>query len=338
VTRLLPRLTHTLGVHRGEERLFLWGAATLFLLGWASVSLTNVSETLFLKRVGVDRLPLVFLANGILLVGTTYGMSHIAARADRRRLLATTFAGLAAGVVVLWLLLLSNFSGVFVLLVIASKQLDAIALIAFWIVVGSMLHGRQAKRLYAPIIAGGTLGRILGSFASGLVGNAFGIAALLPVSAAAVGCACVLAARMRSVAPVRLTQTAKTLVRPAPLARFAPLWRESRLFRILAFGSLLAGTLGPMLYFQFSYVVDAATHGHNGELRLLDLYAKLRGFINASVLAMQLVGTARVFRRIGVPLAATLSPVVYLLGFLGVSARLDLSAGIGAVGTTNLQD
>ena len=119
---------------------------------------------------------------------------------------------------------------------------------------------------------------------------------------------------------------------------FAPLWRESRLFRLLALGALLGGTLGPMLYFQFSYIVDVATHGTNAEMRLLDLYAKVRGFINVGVLAMQLIGTSRVFRRIGVPLAATLSPLVYILGFLGVSTRLDLPSGIGAVGGTNLQD
>lgn len=337
--RLLTRLSRTVGIHRGEERLFLWGAATLFLLGWASVSLTNVAETLFLKRVGVDRLPFVFLANGVLLVGSTYAMSHIATRADRRRLLASTFAGLALAVLLLWILLLLRFGGVFVLLVIASKQLEAISLVAFWIVVGSLLHGRQAKRLYAPIIAGGTLGRIIGSFASGAVGNAFGIAALLPISATAITFASVLAGQMRWVAPARLTHTAqRPVAHVAPLARFGPLWRESRLFRVLAFGSLLGGTLGPMLYFQFSYIVDAATHGHNGEMRLLDLYAKLRGFINAGVLAMQLVGTARVFRKVGVPLASTLSPVVYILGFLGVSVRLDLPSGIGAVGSTNLQD
>ncbi|HVO26891.1 MAG TPA: cyclic nucleotide-binding domain-containing protein [Candidatus Margulisiibacteriota bacterium] len=336
---VLSSTQRLLGVERGEGRLFAWGAATLFLVGWASVSLTNVSETLFLKRVGIDRLPLVFLVNGVLLVSTTYAMSHIAAHADRRRLLVGTFAVLAAAVVVLWVLLLARFSAVFVLLVIASKQLDAIALIAFWIVVGSLVQGRQAKRLYAPIIAGGTLGKILGSFASGFAGNALGIAALLPISAAAVGLAGLLAGQIRLVAPSRLTQTAqRALPRPTPFALFAPLWRESRLFRILAIGALLGGVLGPMLYFQFSSIVDIATHGTNAEMRLLGLYAKLRGFINASVLAMQLMGTSRLFRRIGVPLASTLSPLVYILGFLGVSVRLDLPSGIGAVGGINLQD
>ena len=337
----VPHLRRSLGIETGEGRVFAWGASTLFLIGWASVSFTNVSETFFLKRVGVDRLPVVFLINSLLLVGTTYVMSRIVGRTRRRQLLASTFAVLGVMVVLLWLLVLGKVPGVFALLVIAAKQLDAIALITFWMVIGGLLHGRQAKRLYAPIIAGGTLGRILGSFASGIIGKQFGIPALLPVAAVALALAGVLAAQMRSVAPARVTRMrGRQADAPPPMAlgKFAPLWRESRLFRLLALSALLGGTLGPMLYFQFSYIVDLATRGSNGEMRLLELYAHLRGFINVGVLAMQLIGTPRIFRHIGVPFASTLSPLVYLLGFFGMSTRLDLPSGIGAMGGTNLQD
>lgn len=337
----VSRLARSLGIEAGEGRVFAWGATTLFLIGWASVSLTNVSETFFLKRVGVAHLPVVFLVNSLLLVGTTYGMSRLAARTANRLVLAITFGALAGMVLLLWLLVLAKVRAVFVLLVIAAKQLDAIALIVFWIVVGGLLHGRQAKRLYAPMIAGGTLGRILGSFASAGIGGALGIPALLPVATIALGIGGVLAAQVRSMAPAHVTRMAgrrQAASTPAVFARFHPLWQESHLFRLLVMSALFAGTLGPMLYFQFSYIVDVATRGANGEMRLLDVYAKLRGFINVGVLGMQLVGTPRVFRRIGVPLAATLSPLVYLVGFFGVSTRLDLPAGIGAVGGTNLQD
>jgi hypothetical protein len=337
----VSRLARSLGIEAGEGRVFAWGTATLFLIGWASVSLTNVAETFFLKRIGVTRLPIVFLVNSLLLVGTTYSVSRIAAHRAQRRVLAATFAGLGGMVALLWLLVLGHVRPVFVLLVIASKQVDAIALIVFWTVLGGLLHGRQAKRLYAPMIAGGTLGRILGSFASGIIGGRFGIPTSLPVAAIALGLASLLAARMHSTVPARVTRmTARQRAAelPAGLAKFGQLWRESRLFQLLVLSAVFAGTLGPMLYFQFSYIVDLATRGANGEMRLLDVYAKVRGFINVGVLSMQLVGTPRVFRRIGVPLAATLSPLVYLVGFFGVSTRLDLPSGIGAVGGTNLQD
>ncbi len=77
-----------LGIEPGEGQLFTWGVASLFLLGWADVSLKNVSETFFLKRVGVELLPLVFLANSVLLVATTYGVGLVAARRNRLRMIS----------------------------------------------------------------------------------------------------------------------------------------------------------------------------------------------------------------------------------------------------------
>ena len=238
-----------------------------------------------------------------------------------------TFFALAAALLPLWLLALADVRSVFVLLVMVSKQVDSIALLVFWVALGGLLHARQAKRLYAPIVAGGTLGEIVGSFASGAIGHALGIAALLPIAAVALGLAGLLARRVGR--PGAGTAGARARPAAAPeaasaLALLGPLWRESRLFRILVVSALLCGTLGPMLYFQFSYVADLATRGTNAELRLLDLYAAFRGWLNVGVLALQLLGTSRLFRRIGVPLAATLSPLVYLLGFFGVSLRLGL--------------
>ena len=91
-----------LGIEPGEAKVFAWGAAALFLMGWADVSVKNVSETLFIKRVGVEHLPLVFLANSILLVATTYLVGRIAARADRLRLLPYVLVGLAIALLPLW--------------------------------------------------------------------------------------------------------------------------------------------------------------------------------------------------------------------------------------------
>ncbi len=335
----LRRLARAIGLEPGEGRVFAWGAATFFLLGWAAVSLTNVSETFFLKRVGVGYLPLVFLVNSLLLAWTTSRVGRLAARAEHLRLLVRTFFLLAATLVPLWLLVVGDVRPAFVLLVIAAKQIESIALVALWIALGGLLHGRQGKRLYAPMMAGGTLGMIGGSFASGPLGRALGIASLLPVAALAFALAGGLAAALRGRAPMRVGRaTGARAPRHDALPVLSALWREGGLFRLLVAGALLAGTLGPMLYFQFSYVADLATKGANGEQRLLDLYARFRGWINVGVLGLQLAGTARLFRTIGVPLAATLSPVVYLLGFLGLSVRLGLPAGVAAVAGVTLQD
>jgi AAA family ATP:ADP antiporter len=336
----LIRLARSLGIEPGEGRVFAWAVATFFLVHAASVALTNASDTFFLKRIGVNLLPAAFLVSSLLLVVTTSIAARLAARRAQMPLLTRTLFALAAALVPLWLLALADVRSVFIVLVLVAKQVESLAVLLFWVALGGLLHARQAKRLYGPIVAGGTLGEILGSFASAQIARTLGIAALLPTAAAALALAGVLALRAGALPPARLARLRRRRVvdEPSALTLLVPLWRENRLFRLLAVSALLCGALGPMLYFQFSYVADLATRGASGELQLLSLYAAFRGWINVAVLILQLLGTARLFRRIGVPLAATLSPLIYMLGFFGVSLRLRLGPAVGAVAATTLQD
>ena len=337
---VVTRASRAIGIEAGEGRVFLWAFSTFFLVHGASVALSNASDTFFLKRIGVNLLPAAFLASALLLVLTTSLVARLAQHRAHLPLLARACFVLAAGLVPLWFLAVADVRSVFVLLVVIAKQVESAVDLLFWVALGGLLDARQAKRLYAPIVAGGTLGEILGSFASAFFAGVLGIAALLPIAAASLTLAGVLALRGSSLRPKRLTAPRPRRVtgEASALTLLAPLWRGSELFRILAVSALLCGALGPMLYFQFSYVADLATQGTSGELRLLSLYAAFRGWLNLAVLVLQLVGTARLFRRIGVPFAAALSPFVYLLGFFSVSLRLELTAAGGALAGTTLQD
>ena len=336
-------MVRKLGIEPGEGRLFFWGAAALALAGWADVSVKNVSETLFLKRVGVEYLPLAYLFNSILLVGTTYVMGRLVARSNRPRLLPWIFFGLSVLLLPLWYLVRADAISAFVLLVLASKQFQSIALLAYWLAMGDLLDGRQAKRLFAPMMGGYTLGSIVGSFASDPIGRAIGIDALLPVSAAAFALSGLLTLPLERILPRRLDRGSSSgPKRNSSASRgivtevsFRTLWSENQLFQFLFIGAVASGLLGPMLYFQFQYVADQAAAGEEG---LLALFAQFRGWINVGVLAAQLMVTANLFKRIGIPLSIVLSPIVYLIGFCGMSIRLNLMAGVGAFAGTKLQD
>jgi len=331
-----------LGIEQGEGRIFAWAVGTLFLLGWADVSVKNVSETLFLKRVGVQLLPLVFLINSLLLVVTTYVVGRMAARGDRLRLLPGVLLVLALILLPLWFLVLQDVASVFALLVIASKETQSIALLVFWVALADLLNARQAKRLFAPLMAGLTLGNILGSFASDPISRVIGIAGLLPFSAGALALSALLTLPLRGVRRrglQRISERRRHVLtvdtETGSVATGRTLWRDSRLFRLLFISAACSGVVGPMLYFQFSYVADLATQG---EERLMAFYAQFRGWINIGILGIQLVLASRLYRRIGVPLATAISPVIYLLGFVGLSVRLSLPAGVGAMAGTKLQD
>ena len=332
-----------LGIEPGEGRLFFWGAAALALAGWADVSVKNASETLFLKRVGVEYLPIAYLLNSILLVGSTYIVGRVAARSNRPRLLPRILFGLALLLLPLWYLVGEDAKSAFVLLVIASKQFQSIALLVFWLAIGDLLDGRQAKRLFAPMMGGYTLGSLLGSFASDPISRVIGIDGLLLVAAVAFLLSALLTVPLEKILPKGLDRRSpsgpKLESSPSragsPEVSFRTLWSENQLFRLLFVGAAASGLLGPMLYFQFQYVADQAATGEEG---LLTLFSQIRGWINVGVLIIQVLFTANIFKRIGIPLSIVLSPIVYLIGFCGMGIRLNLAAGIGARTATTLQD
>lgn len=334
-----------IGIRPGELPIVGWAALTLFLLGWADASTKNVSEVLFANRVGVDFFPAAFMVSSLLLVGTTYAVASLADRADRVRLLSRVLLTLAVLLLPLWLLLRTGHVVGAALPLLLAKQVESVALIAFLLALGDLLHPRQSKRLLAPLMAGMTLGYMLGSFASDPIADVLGIDGLLPFSAAVMAIASVCALPLRSVGRPRLPGDADD----GPMPTLAPvavavrgeatgvrrLWRESQLFRLLALLTAFNALLGPMLYYQFQYV---AFKGSDGENQLLTIYAQFRGWISVGILVIQLGLASNLFRRIGLPLAAAISPMVYLLGFVGLSIQLSLTAGVAALAGTKLVD
>lgn len=328
--QLAVGLRRLLGVEAGEGALVVWSAAALFLVEWAAVAVSNASDTLFLKRVGVDYLPVVFLTNSVLLTATTFAAGRLAIRFVPQQLLGGAFASLALVLVGLWGLASMDTPAVATLLIIASKQIDVLALLLFWMVVSGLMSGRQSKRLVALMTAGGTVGTILGSFSSGPLGHWFGIPSLLGVAAVAFAFASLVTLPLGRSTPPRLHRGRDRVPLQEQQPSVRAFWRESSLFRGLVSTSFLAGALGPMLYFAFSVAADSATRTADGEQRLLELYSGLRGWINVGVLAVQVAGSAALFRRIGVPLAAAMAPAAYLLGFFGLTVRFGLTAAMPA--------
>jgi len=354
-----------LGFDRHESRVLVWGGATLFLAGWADVSLQNVSEAYFMNEVGPHRLPYVFLASSALMVATTWFFGYLAARSQRLRLLPRVLAALGLALLPFWWLITTSddpanassqgLKSVFGLLVIASKQVQSVALLVFWAAMNDLVNPRQAKRVFAPLTAGWTLGTILGSFASKPLADWLGVPFLVPLSTLALLLAAATTYPLRRglrstlergglrrmLAAVRSLPDDEVREQQTP-ASVRALWRESRLFRLLLVTVLLSGMLAPMLYFQFQWVVGQATTGIAGSTdRLKDLialYSVFRGWVNLGVLVAQLAFVSSLYRWIGIPLSVAMAPFVYMLGFAGLSVRLALPVGIGAMAATRLQD
>jgi AAA family ATP:ADP antiporter len=341
----LDRALERIGIDSSERALCGWAVLCLAMLGAAAFALFNASETLFLKRVGVAHLPWALLASSGLLVITTALAGHRLATADRPRMLPRVLWGLAAMLVAFWLVLETwQAATAFAAFVLIARQLLALGLLAFWLALSDLISGRRAKRLFAPLAAGITVGGITGSFGSAPVARLVGVEGLLPVGAVLLLVAASAAGRMAACAPRRL-ETGLGVGRgpegAAPgLGRVGArrIWRESPLFRLLLVSLVCSGSLSPVLYFQFSYLADVATTGPEAEEQLLALYAQFRGWLNVAMLAFQLWLSGRLYQRIGLPLSLALEPAVYLLGFAWIGGRPSLAAGVSVLGASRLAE
>ncbi|MBW2576900.1 MAG: HEAT repeat domain-containing protein [Deltaproteobacteria bacterium] len=341
-------LLKRIGVEHEERSLFGWAGLCLLLVGAGSAALQNAAETLFLKRVGVEMLPLVFLVSSVILAAATTLVGRALGSADRPRWLPRVLFALALTLIPVWVLVFLQVAGVLPSLLVLVKLLDGIALLAFWIALGDLITGRQAKRLFAPLAAGITIGRLLGSFGTepaskiagieGLVLFAGGLYALAAVAALFLRRSQKTAARsgtdVRAGAREQVAAPHSARTHGPSLRR---IWRESRLFRFLVLWSFCAGALGPMLYFQFSYAVDLSTKGVDGEQQMLALYAQFRGWLNFAILVMQLAVSGKLYRRFGLPMSSCAWPMTYLAGFLWMGIALNLPVAMAAIAAVRLE-
>ncbi|MEE8310927.1 MAG: hypothetical protein V3R77_01635, partial [Candidatus Binatia bacterium] len=334
-----------IGVEPAERRLFGWATLSLFLLGASAYALLNSSETLFLKRVGVEHLPLALLCSSGLLIVTTTLAGRALVTADRCAWLPRLLLSLGVMIVPFgWLVDVTDSPFLFAGLLLLARQVLALGLMVFWMVLADLVTGRQAKRLFAPLAAGVTIGGISGSFGSDLVARLVGMEGLLLACGLSLAGAALASTRLRAARPRRIERGltgAGHAVAATAASGFTPageVWRQSRLFRLLAVSLLCGGLLSPILYYEFSYVADQTTLGPDGEARLLALYSQFRGWLNVALLFTQLWLSGRLYRRFGLPLSLALWPASYVLGFLGLGIVLALPIAIVALGAGRITE
>ena len=115
-----------LGVEDSERAIFSWAWLCLLLIGAATFALLNLSETLFLKRVGVAYLPYALLASSALLVATTALVSRHVAGPESPRWMSRVLLLLAIALLPFALLTGGGSAEVFVALVLLARQVLAL--------------------------------------------------------------------------------------------------------------------------------------------------------------------------------------------------------------------
>jgi HEAT repeat protein len=321
-----------LNVYEDEIRLFLWTFFLYFLVTGSNVILNNYAETAFLKRYGVEYLPIVYMLNSIALFIIMGALTGIMVRVPGARILSYLFVFCGVSVAGIRFLIPFNIDLIYPVLFMLKAQYEALLGLLFWNLANDLFNTRQSKRLFSLITAGGVIGSIIGSFGTPFLAKAITLDNLLLFYLAITLVGAMLVKRMGKEYPTLLfsdkknkkSKTRRNLI--TEFKNILPLMKESSLIKILILLTFLPNIIIPILNYQFNYAVNAQFATESG---LIQFFGYFRGFLNiGSLIILLFVG--RIYGRWGLPVALMFHPANYIFAFLAFLLKFDIFSAVYA--------
>ena len=329
---MLKTIGKWLNVYEDEIRLFLWTFVLYFLLTGSSVILNNYAETAFLKRYGVEYLPIVYMLNSVALFVIMGVLTGIMVRVPGARILSFLFVFCGVSVAGIRFLIPFNIDIIYPVLFMLKAQYEALLGLLFWNLANDLFNTRQSKRLFSLITAGGVIGSIIGSFGTPFLAKAITLDNLLLFYLGTTLVGAVVVKRMGKGFPTLLfseKKNKKSKTRSNLITEFKkilPLMKESTLIKILILLTFLPNIIIPILNYQFNYAVNAQYATESG---MIQFFGYFRGFLNiGSLIILLFVG--RIYGRWGLPVALMFHPANYILAFLAFLLRFDIFSAMYA--------
>ncbi|MDH4205180.1 MAG: cyclic nucleotide-binding protein [Desulfobacteraceae bacterium] len=329
---MLRTIGKWLNVYEDEIHLFLWTFFLYFLLTGSNVILNNYAETAFLKRYGVEYLPIVYMLNSIALFFIMGAMTGIMVKFPGTRILSYLFVFCGVSVAGIRFLIPFNIDLIYPALFMLKAQYEALLGLLFWNLANDLFNTRQSKRLFSLITAGGVIGSIIGSFGTPFLAKAITLDNLLLFYLGTTLVGAVVVKRMEKGYPTLLfsdKKSKKSKTRSNLIAEFKhilPLMKESSLIKILILLTFLPNIIIPILNYQFNFAVNEQYATESG---LIQFFGYFRGSLNiVSLIILLFVG--RIYSRWGLPVALMFHPANYVLAFLAFLFRFDIFSAMYA--------
>ena len=326
-----------LKIYEEEARLFIWSAFLLFFINVSQSLLNNYAETAFLKRFGVEYLPIMTAINAIvtfILLGV-FGGKLTRFRSDR---VVTGSLVVSAGLIgVMRFIVPFEFSLIYPILYLLKTQLVVLMAFVFWNLANDLFSTRQSKRLFPLITTGGILGAILGSFATPLLisfTQADNLLIIIPVLVI-----------LGAFGSLKLTKAFPgTLLREEPktaekkstmldeLRKVGPMIKTSTLAQVLLVLTLVPNIVIPIINYQFNFVVDQTFATEKG---MISFFSYFRGAQNIISLIISLF-VGRIYGRFGLPVALMFHPANYLIAFAAYMFQFNIFSAVYADTSVNV--
>jgi hypothetical protein len=335
---MLKFLSKWLKIYEDEIGLFLWCAILLFLIRSSNILFNNFVETAFLKRFGVEYLPMIYMINSIATFFIMGLISGVMGRLPGTRLLAYMLVFSGGSVGALRFAIPLGFDLLYPILYLLKMQYEVLLGLFFWNLANDLFNTRQSKRLFPLITAGGVLGGIIGSFGTPFLAKAIPLDNLMFAYLITTVLGAMAVKRMGTLFPTLLIshkrpkKTKSGLPIIEEFKKILPLIKESRLVRILIMLTLMPNVVIPIMNYQFNFAIDQqfATEG-----KMISFFGYFRGVLNVvSLIILLFVG--RIYGRWGLPVALMFHPFNYLLAFTAFLLRFDIFSAMYARISTNV--
>jgi CRP-like cAMP-binding protein len=319
-------LVRLLAIRPGEGRLIALVAALFATIEGARGFGEIGADTLFLRRIGADFLPQMYVGLGIisLLVAVAYGAAI--GRLDRGRLFVGLLVGLAAILVVLRLAVATGEALAVPALWLSIYIESAVLGTLMWTIAGAVFDARQAKRLF-PLCTGAAIaGGFAGTLAAGPVARVAGVETLVLLDAGLLVVTAGLATRIHGALARKARPRGTRASFLTELRAGFDYVRGSSLMRLVAVAYVLFAVLLFSVAFPFFRAVTSAFPTDADLATALGLFSAT---VTGASFVVALAVANRFYARFGIAAGALALPVVYLVGFAVWLFQFSLATAIG---------
>ncbi|RJX29713.1 MAG: cyclic nucleotide-binding protein [Desulfarculus sp.] len=315
-----------LKVQPEEIALFLWSAALLYLIRTSNILFDNFAETAFLKRYGVQYLPIVYMINSLVTFVIMGAMTGLLRRLPSGRMLAYLMAFCGVSVALLRPVVGLGLELVYPVMFVLKAQYEGLMALVFWNLANDLFNTRQSKRIFPLITAGGVIGAIVGSFLTPALSRAIHFDNLMLAYLAACLAGAAVVWQMSRQYPVlnlperQVKKAGKKTRLSDEIKQVVPMLKQSTLLQILVLLTLLPNIVLPIMNYQFNFAVNETFATEGG---LIAFFGYFRGVLNVISLVI-LLFVGKLYTRWGLPVALMFHPINYVLAFLGLLFRFDV--------------
>ena len=305
-------------INQGEGRAVVWSFVYFFSLLSSYYILRPIRDEMGVIA-GVEKLHWLFTATffAMLLVVPLFG--YVTSRLRRKQFLPYVYYFFISNILIFYLLFESGFSQVYTarIFFVWLSVFNLFVVSVFWSFMTDLYKDEQAKRLFAIIAAGGTIGAITGPLLTALLVQSLGKAPMLLISAGLLGLSVIsiyrLVAWQQTQNGVEQTRQLHEEPMGGAILDGIRLALSSPYLLGICLLMLLFTLLSTFLYFQQAQIVKEAFS--NSETRTA-LFAAIDLSVNVLTLLLQIFITSRLVKGVGLGITLALIPLLLAVGFI----------------------